>query len=65
MGEFSTNLVTLVAREKTPSKIYPNWDFWFEKKPSGDPVADSPFFSLKKAALNIGKVSITLLFNHN
>jgi hypothetical protein len=20
-----------------PSKIYPNWDFWFEKKPSGNP----------------------------
>jgi hypothetical protein len=24
------------------SKIYPNWDFWFENKPSGNPV-DSPF----------------------
>jgi hypothetical protein len=20
-----------------PSKIYPNWDFWFVKKPSGNP----------------------------
>jgi hypothetical protein len=20
-----------------PSKIYPNWDFWFEKKPYGNP----------------------------
>jgi hypothetical protein len=20
------------------SKIYPNWDFWSEKKPSGNPV---------------------------
>jgi hypothetical protein len=20
-----------------PSKIYPNWNFWFEKKPSGNP----------------------------
>jgi hypothetical protein len=20
-----------------PSKIYPNWDFWFENKPSGNP----------------------------
>jgi hypothetical protein len=20
-----------------PSKIYPNWDFWFETKPSGNP----------------------------
>jgi hypothetical protein len=22
-----------------PSKIYPNWDFWFENKPSGNPVS--------------------------
>jgi hypothetical protein len=21
-----------------PFKIYPNWDFWFENKPSGNPV---------------------------
>jgi hypothetical protein len=21
-----------------PSKICPNWDFWFEKKPSGNPA---------------------------
>jgi hypothetical protein len=21
-----------------PSKIYPNWDFWFENKPSGNPA---------------------------
>jgi hypothetical protein len=21
-----------------PSKIYPNWDFWFEKIPSGNPA---------------------------
>jgi hypothetical protein len=20
-----------------PSKIYPNWNFWFENKPSGNP----------------------------
>jgi hypothetical protein len=24
-----------------PSKIYPNWDFWFEIKPSGNPVLSS------------------------
>jgi hypothetical protein len=23
------------------SKIYPNWDFWFENKPSGNPVVDA------------------------
>jgi hypothetical protein len=22
-----------------PSKIYPNWDFWFENTPSGNPGA--------------------------
>jgi hypothetical protein len=22
-----------------PFKIYPNWDFWFENKPSGNPGA--------------------------
>jgi hypothetical protein len=27
-------LPVLVAR---PSKIYPNWDFWFENRPSGNP----------------------------
>jgi hypothetical protein len=30
-----------------PSKIYPNWDFWFEKKPSGNPgpeMSFPPFF---------------------
>jgi hypothetical protein len=21
-----------------PYKIYPNWDFWFENKPSGNPA---------------------------
>jgi hypothetical protein len=21
-----------------PFKIYPSWDFWFENKPSGNPV---------------------------
>jgi hypothetical protein len=21
-----------------PSKIYPNWNFWFENKPSGNPA---------------------------
>jgi hypothetical protein len=21
-----------------PSQIFPNWDFWFESKPSGNPV---------------------------
>jgi hypothetical protein len=25
------------SRYVRPSKIYPNWDFWFENKPSGNP----------------------------
>jgi hypothetical protein len=24
-----------------PSKIYPNWDFWFENKPSGNPAVET------------------------
>jgi hypothetical protein len=23
------------------TKIYPNWDFWFENKPSGNPVENT------------------------
>jgi hypothetical protein len=23
-----------------PFKVYPNWDFWFENKPSGNPACD-------------------------
>jgi hypothetical protein len=25
------------------SKIYPNWDFWFENKPSGNPGNEESF----------------------
>jgi hypothetical protein len=25
--------------QNLPSKIYPNWDFWFEKKPSGNQLS--------------------------
>jgi hypothetical protein len=25
-----------------PSKIYPNWDFWFENIPSGNPATTCP-----------------------
>jgi hypothetical protein len=27
-----------------PSKIDPNWDFWYENMPSGNPDADEGFF---------------------
>jgi hypothetical protein len=29
-----------------PSKIYPNWDFWFENKPSGNPDMATGYFWL-------------------
>jgi NADH:ubiquinone oxidoreductase subunit len=29
-----------------PSKIYPNWDFWLENKPSGNPAAISHYDDL-------------------
>jgi hypothetical protein len=28
-----------------PTKIYPNWDFWFENKPSGYPEREDKIFS--------------------
>jgi hypothetical protein len=28
---------------RTPSKIYPNWYFWFENEPSGNPDQVVPF----------------------
>jgi hypothetical protein len=31
-----------------PSKIYPNWDFWFENKPSGNPVRNSKYKKTQK-----------------
>jgi hypothetical protein len=26
-----------------PSKIYPNWDFWLETEPSGNPTSEGSF----------------------
>jgi hypothetical protein len=26
---------------KSPSKIYSNWNFWFENKPSGNPAGNN------------------------
>jgi hypothetical protein len=28
-----------IISDLTPSKIYPNWDFWFENEPSGNPCS--------------------------
>jgi hypothetical protein len=36
-----------------PTKIYPNWDFWFEKKPSGNPGLTSALLPRRGAALVI------------
>jgi hypothetical protein len=37
-----------------PQTIYPNWDFWFENKPSGNPgsEAESNVDKLEKRAAN-------------
>jgi hypothetical protein len=42
-----------------PSKIFPNWDFWFESKPSGNSdqkqhVGTSQHQSSSPSGLNIG-----------
>jgi hypothetical protein len=35
-SEWSYNITTFSIPR--PSKLYPNWDFWFENKPSGNLV---------------------------
>jgi hypothetical protein len=38
-SKWSENMPTsFIAR---PSKIYPNWIFWFESMPSGNPALDA------------------------
>jgi hypothetical protein len=29
--------ITYIVSNLKTSEIYPNWDFWFENKPSGNP----------------------------
>jgi hypothetical protein len=29
---------------QSPLKFYPNWDFWFENKPSGNPAHEEKSF---------------------
>jgi hypothetical protein len=36
--QMAVNIPTLSITR--PSKIYPNWDFWFENIPSGNPVLE-------------------------
>jgi hypothetical protein len=36
------NIYTPTSFIAIPSKIYPNWNFWFENKPSGNPASLSP-----------------------
>jgi hypothetical protein len=33
------------CQSKALQKIYPNWDFWFENKPSGNPARDRKSFT--------------------
>jgi hypothetical protein len=42
-----------------PSKIYPNWDFWFENKPSGNPVRNSKYKKRKNVATKNVRQKIT------
>jgi hypothetical protein len=35
-SKWSYNILTFSIPR--PSKIYPNWDLWFEKKPPGNPA---------------------------
>jgi hypothetical protein len=37
-----------------PSKIYPNWNFWFENKPSGNPDHDRPTLEICNSSENSG-----------
>jgi hypothetical protein len=37
---------TSISHSNAPSKIYPNWDFWFENKPSGNPGRKTRFWRL-------------------
>jgi hypothetical protein len=32
------NVHKVIPTLQDPPKIYPNWDFWFENIPSGDPA---------------------------
>jgi hypothetical protein len=41
---------TFVAR---PSKIYPNCDFWFENKPSGNPAEGRSAGAIKRVHSNL------------
>jgi hypothetical protein len=48
------------------SKIYPNWDFLFENKPSGNPGANPTITNYSASAVNIYNVtSIPVHFDNN
>jgi hypothetical protein len=35
------NIIIYYISNLRPSKIYPNWDFWSENKPSGNPAFET------------------------
>jgi hypothetical protein len=47
-----------------PSKIYPNWDFWFENKPSGNPASSASVarhhFSCKNGLTNLRSIFLAI-----
>jgi hypothetical protein len=48
-SEWSYNITT--SSIPRPSKLYPNWDFWFENKPSGNPGEKARFTRVGKKNL--------------
>jgi hypothetical protein len=44
------------------SEIYPNWDFWFEKKPSGNPDVGS-LYVMKAKEMTAADVAATIFAN--
>jgi hypothetical protein len=43
-----------IFQSKASQNFYPNWDFWFEKKPSGNPDGD-PFLVKTKPGTEKGR----------